>query len=345
MDYRQSGVDREEGDRFVEDIRNRVEQKKRSEVLSSLGDFGGFFEAPKNLREPIWVATTDGVGTKLLLAEEAFDSGLNAEAHRHVGQDVVAMCVNDLLACRAEPIIFLDYIATGRINRNALGILIDGIAGACEASGCSLIGGETAEMPGYYPVGRYDVAGFSVGVLEKSRRFNLSLVEAGDRVFGCSSSGFHSNGYSLVRKIMKDQNWRLSDSLEGKPLAETLLVPTELYVKRFLTIDREFELKAASHITGGGLVENLPRGFNEERLRVVLSRKAISTSALMQRFVEASGMPEFEAFSTWNMGIGFCVVVAEKDSLRFQQKYPDWHQIGHIELKSDKAAPSAVIVA
>jgi len=301
MDYKSSGVDREQGDRFVSNLGPVIRSTFRSEIESDIGDFGAFFRAPTHLKDPLWVATTDGVGTKLLLAEEA-------GSHRGVGQDVVAMCVNDLLCCRAEPIVFLDYLATGKIEGRALSELVEGIATACKESNCSLVGGETAEMPGYYPAGRYDVAGFSIGVLERSTRFNPKQVVAGDLIFGFPSSGFHSNGYSLVRKVIETQKWSLSQTLEGKVLGEALLAPTELYVKRVLKLFSKVEIKAAAHITGGGLIENLPRGVDEKAVSLSIDRSKIPTSAIMRRFVEAAKLAEKEAYSTWNMGIGFCVI-------------------------------------
>lgn len=307
MEYKDSGVDREAAYQFVDQIQDKAKRATRPEILSSLGDFGGFFQAPKNLKDPVWVATTDGVGTKLMLAEE-----VGGIAHRAVGQDAVAMCVNDLLACRAEPIVFLDYLATGKIEPESLSHLMDGIVSACEESGCALIGGETAQMPGFYPPGRYDVAGFSIGVLEKNARFQANQIIPGDVILGFDSNGFHSNGFSLVRKVLADQKWNLSEIVGDKTLGELLLTPTRLYVKPLLKIFSSFEIKGASNITGGGLVDNLPRAINEKAVQIEIDEKAIEVPSVMARFVKAAGLSREEAYSTWNMGIGFCIFVTAK---------------------------------
>lgn len=312
MDYKSSGVDRAEGDRFVSNLEPVIRSTFRKEVESDVGDFGAFFRAPSHLKDPLWVATTDGVGTKLLIAEEL-------KVHRGIGQDVVGMCVNDLLCCRAEPIVFLDYLATGKIEAGAMVELVEGIAAACKESNCSLVGGETAEMPGYYPAGRYDVAGFSIGVLERHQRFDPKKVVPGDLIFGFTSSGFHSNGYSLVRKVVEKQKWKWSQNLEGQILGEALLKPTELYVKRILELFSKTDVKAAAHITGGGLIENLPRGVDEKSVSLLLQKSRIPTPPLMKKFAEAAELDEREAFSTWNMGVGFCVI-APSSSTEIIQK-------------------------
>lgn len=312
MDYKDSGVDREAAYSFIDQIQVKTKRRFREEVLSDLGDFGAFFQAPKYLKDPIFVATTDGVGTKLLLAEEA-----GGRAHRAVGQDAVAMCVNDLLACRAEPLVFLDYLATGKLEPTVLSHLLDGIVDACEESGCSLIGGETAQMPGFYPGGRYDVAGFCIGALERTRRFYPENIVAGDVVMGFASAGFHSNGFSLVRKVLDDQKWKLHETFEGQTLGESLLTPTRLYVKPLLKIFRDFEIKGAAHITGGGLVDNLPRAVQESKVQIRINEKAIPTSATMRRFVEAAKLSRDEAFSTWNMGVGFSIFMSRAEADRF----------------------------
>ena len=228
MDYRDAGVDRDGASGLVESLRERVKKTYRPEILSEIGDFGGFFQAPKSMKDPIFVATTDGVGTKLLLAEAWTEKTGNSKCHRGIGQDAVAMCVNDLLACRAEPLVFLDYLATGKLGSHVLENLLEGIIQACADSGCSLIGGETAQMPGFYANHRYDVAGFSLGVLERDQRLSPKNVMPGDLVYGIPSSGFHSNGFSLIRKVMEDEHWKLEDIVEGRALAEHLLEPTRL---------------------------------------------------------------------------------------------------------------------
>ncbi len=342
MDYKDSGVDRHAGDQFVEGIKEKAKRTLRPEVLGEIGDFGGFFQAPKYLKDPVWVASTDGVGTKLLLAEEVGTT----KAHRAVGQDVVAMCVNDIVACGAEPIIFLDYLATGKLERRVLDDLMSGIADACLESKCALIGGETAEMPGYYPAGRYDVAGFSLGAMERSARLNPKNVQPGDIIIGFESSGFHSNGYSLVRKVLEKQKWKLDQNLEGHIIGDYLLRPTNLYVQLVLKLLRDLKItpKGFSHITGGGLVENLPRGVIEEDVTLILKKEKIPTAPLMKRFVDAAKLEEAEAYSTWNMGIGFCAIVSEKDrekvmkaSLGFQA-----HEIGIVESRRP-SFPSVIL--
>ncbi len=313
MDYRASGVDRDLADQFIENLSQKIETTRRPEIESRLGDFGGFFRAPSHLKDPLWVATTDGVGTKLLLAE-------TLNHYQGLGQDLVGMCVNDLLCCRAEPLVFLDYIATGKLEPKALQAFMESLVAACRESRVSLIGGETAEMPGFYSPGRFDVAGFSVGVLERAHRFNPDNVAIGDQIFGFASSGFHSNGYSLVRRVIENQGWKLDAVLEGSVVGDYLLKPTELYVKRILALFETAQIKAASHITGGGLIENLPRGVVESRVSLKLKRSSIPTSPLMKRFVEAAKLEEREAFSTWNMGVGFCVIAPAEAASEIQKQ-------------------------
>ncbi|MBN8555252.1 MAG: phosphoribosylformylglycinamidine cyclo-ligase [Deltaproteobacteria bacterium] len=337
MDYRDAGVDRDAAYAFVDDLKTKVKKTKREEVLGELGDFGGFFSAPKHMKNPIWVAATDGVGTKLMLAEEAMKD-FGPKFHHAMGQDAVAMCVNDLIACRAEPIIFLDYLATGKLNPEVLNFLLEGIVDACAESGCALIGGETAQMPGFYPGGRYDVAGFSVGVLEKEHRMSIDAAVPGDLIFGMESVGFHSNGFSLVRKVLADQNWKLTDSFEGSTLAEVLLKPTRLYVKPLLQIFSAVNIKAAAHITGGGLIDNLSRGVNESKVSLIVDPKTIPVPSVMRKFCEAAKLSLKESFSTWNMGIGFCFIISPEDEKKIPQ-IPGFkiHKIGQVEAKKSEA--------
>jgi phosphoribosylformylglycinamidine cyclo-ligase len=310
IDYKSSGVDRALADQLVDDVAGEIAKSRRAEVVGGLGDFGGFFRAPENYKKPLFVATTDGVGTKLLLAIESQQlSGL--------GQDLVAMCVNDLIACRAEPLIFLDYFATGKLSGNDWKVLVTGINRACQDSGCSLIGGETAEMPGFYAPRHFDLAGFAVGVVEADQRFDPLSVKEGDLIIGFASSGFHSNGYSLIRKIVSDQRWSLDLDFEGAPLAEHLLRPTELYPQKLLSLLRRPSVKAGCHITGGGLIENLPRGWKSENLQAVVDSSCWELPSFMQRFVEAAAIEKREAYSTWNMGLGFCMIVDPSDESPF----------------------------
>ena len=256
MDYKQAGVDVEAGREFVDNIRNLVVSTHRPEVLGGLGGFSGLFALPSGYKEPVLVSGTDGVGTKLKLAN-------TLNCHHTVGIDLVAMCVNDVLTSGAEPLFFLDYLATGKLNQQQLTEVVSGIAQGCRLAGCALIGGETAEMPGFYPPGEYDLAGFCVGVVEKSLILDGSQVKVGDVAIGLESSGIHSNGFSLVRKVIDECNISLQDNLDfwgQKSLAELLLTPTKIYVKPILAAAKSgLEIHGMAHITGGGLPENLPR--------------------------------------------------------------------------------------
>jgi len=323
--YEEAGVSRKEADRWVDLIAGPMSKNFRREILSDVGDYGSFYEAPSHYSQPIWVATTDGVGTKLCLAEEAGDA-----AFVGIGQDVVAMCVNDLLACRAEPLIFLDYLATGKLKAKQSEKLVMGIIDACRRSGCSLIGGETAEMPGFYPPGRLDVAGFSVGVLEKTQRFNKKAVSAGDCIIAVPSSGFHSNGYSLIRKVMKEQSWNLDSQIEGQVLGESLLEPTKLYVNELLSLIRNESVLAAAHITGGGILENITRVYDESKVHAAFRLSDYEAPALMQTFCEAAKLDQKEAYSTWNMGIGFCLIVKPEFKEALLEMQPTYFVLGEM---------------
>lgn len=305
MDYKEAGVDRKAGEDFVDQLKAGVKAIQRPEVLSGLGGFGACFEAPSHYQKPVFVATTDGVGTKLLLAEEA-----GSKAYPFVGQDCVAMCTNDLAASLAEPLVFLDYLATGKLNPKALQPLMEGILEGCRLSSCSLVGGETAEMPGYYPDGRFDVAGFSVGVIEKELAVHLPPLQEGDILVGLPSNGFHSNGYSLIRKIMQKESWSLATEVEGVKLSDYLLRPTEVYVTQTLRALRELNLKRAAHITGGGLIENLPRVLTEG-FGIEIQKNKFEVPDVQNAFAQVGGLEEIEAFSTWNMGIGFCWIIPQ----------------------------------
>lgn len=332
-DYRESGVDRHAAANWVEGLRTRIQATYRPEILSPLGGYGALFQAPSSYAEPVWVASTDGVGTKLLLAEKAGD-----EAFFAMGIDVVAMCVNDLLACRAEPFIFLDYLALDRIQENRMNRLLSGIVEACRQSSCSLVGGETAEMPGFYPSGRLDVAGFSLGVLDRSQIFNPEQIPSSLRLIGFKSKGFHSNGFSLIRKVMEREAWELDSEIEGQTLGEYLLQPTRLYVAKLLSEIRSPEVYAAAHITGGGLIENLPRVFSR-KLQVVIQTENIPTDSVMRAFVERANCGKEEAYSTWNMGVGFVIFASESKAEELLNKFSEESfDLGCLrEKKSDKA--------
>jgi phosphoribosylformylglycinamidine cyclo-ligase len=305
MDYREAGVDVEAGRAFVEQIRNLVHRTHRPEVLGGLGGFSGWFHLPAGYKEPVLVSGTDGVGTKLKLAHD-----LNR--HDTVGIDLVAMCVNDVLTSGAEPLFFLDYLATGQLNQEQLTQVVAGISKGCEQSGCALLGGETAEMPGFYPPGVYDLAGFCVGIVEKSQLLDGSQVQVGDIAIGLASSGVHSNGFSLVRKIVEQSHFSWSDrpeQLAGQSLGEVLLTPTQIYVKPVLAArSAGLIIHGMAHITGGGLPENLPRCLGEGKSVQI---KADSWPVLpVFQWIAAAGDVALKAmFETFNMGIGLVLLV------------------------------------
>jgi phosphoribosylformylglycinamidine cyclo-ligase len=329
MDYKKSGVDREGAASWIQDLKNPIQQSFRAEILSSIGGFGAMFESPSSYRQPAWVATTDGVGTKLLLAEEAGDAAFFA-----MGVDAVAMCVNDLLACRAEPIAFLDYLAIDSLAKERMDFLLKGIIEGCRQSGCSLIGGETAEMPGFYPRGRLDVAGFAVGVLEKDQIWRNKVARENLVLVGLASHGFHSNGFSLIRKVMSEQGWTLDSQIEGQTLGDYLLKPTKIYVKECLNLLRSPSVFGAAHITGGGFIENIPR-FLEPGYRAVIRRESFESSSMMKAFAHAAKIDSAEVFSTWNMGIGFVFACEERLVEQVQRDIKDAFVIGHVERSSE----------
>jgi phosphoribosylformylglycinamidine cyclo-ligase len=305
MDYKEAGVDVEAGRSFVTQIRQDVESTKRPGVLGSLGGFGGYFQMPSGYQEPVLVSGTDGVGTKLKIAHQL-------QRHDTVGIDLVAMCVNDILTSGAEPLFFLDYLATGKLNSQQLAEVVKGIAQGCRLSGCALLGGETAEMPGFYQLGEYDLAGFCVGVVEKSKLLDGSLVQVGDVAIGLASAGVHSNGFSLVRKIIETGSYSWSDTpdiLNGKSLGDELITPTQIYVKPILEfLATEAEVHSMAHITGGGLPENLPRCLNQQQ-SIEITRGSWRIPPIFNWLAEAGNVSESAMFNTFNMGIGFVVVV------------------------------------
>jgi phosphoribosylformylglycinamidine cyclo-ligase len=308
MDYREAGVDVEAGRAFVDRIRDSVKRTYRSEVLGGLGGFSGLFQLPSGYQEPILVSGTDGVGTKLKLAHQL-------DVHNTVGIDLVAMCVNDVLTCGAEPLFFLDYVATGKLLPDQLADVVDGIAQGCELSGCALMGGETAEMPGFYQPNEYDLAGFCVGIVEKSRILDGSRVKVGDVAIGLASSGVHSNGFSLVRKIVVDRGFDWSDrpsDLGGATLGEVLLTPTQLYVKPILAaLKAEIEIHGMAHITGGGLPENLPRCLAPNQT-VEIDPHAWEILPIFHWLANQGNVSPNAMFNTFNMGIGYVVIVPEE---------------------------------
>jgi phosphoribosylformylglycinamidine cyclo-ligase len=299
-------VDIDSGDRLIENIKPFAKLTMRPEVLNGIGGFGALVEISKKYREPVLVSGTDGVGTKLKLAFE-----LNR--HDTVGIDLVGMSVNDILVQGAEPLFFLDYFSCGKLDVDIATEVIKGIASGCEQAGCALIGGETAEMPGMYPAGEYDLAGFAVGVVEKSNIISGANIRAGDAVIGLASNGAHSNGYSLVRKIISTHNVDLGQKLDGKLLADQLMTPTRIYVKPLLALMKSLTVKGMAHITGGGLLENVPRVL-PENVVAQLEGKAWHTPALFDWLRETGKIARQEMYRTFNCGIGMAVIVESKDA-------------------------------
>ena len=307
LSYRDSGVDIDAGSELIERIKPAVAKTRRPGVLAGLGGFGALFELPLDrYREPVLVSGTDGVGTKLKLAVEA-------GRHDSIGIDLVAMCVNDIVVAGAEPLFFLDYYATGKLDLDVASDVIKGIAAGCELAGAALVGGETAEMPGMYSEGDYDLAGFSVGIVEKSAILDGSAVSAGDTLIGLASSGPHSNGYSLIRKIIEVSGARLDDDLEGRPLAEWLLAPTRIYVKSLLSLFKQVEVHALAHITGGGLTENLPRVLPDNTCAVI-DTGAWQAGVVFDWLQQKGNVETAEMYRTFNYGIGMVVCVAAADA-------------------------------
>jgi phosphoribosylformylglycinamidine cyclo-ligase len=307
LSYRDAGVDIDAGDQLVENIKPFAKRTMRPEVLSGIGGFGGLVEISKKFKEPVLVSGTDGVGTKLKLAFE-----LNR--HDTVGIDLVAMSVNDILVQGAEPLFFLDYFACGKLDVPAATEVIKGIAKGCEDSGCALIGGETAEMPGMYPVGEYDLAGFAVGVVEKSKIITGEYIKVGDVVLGLASNGAHSNGYSLVRKIIERSKPDLNAKFDGdRSLADCIMAPTRLYVKPMLSLMQTITIKGMAHITGGGITENVPRVLPANVVADIDS-KTWKMPKLFDWLREGGNVEAQEMFRTFNCGIGMVVVVAAQDA-------------------------------
>ncbi|MCW8194332.1 phosphoribosylformylglycinamidine cyclo-ligase [Proteobacteria bacterium 005FR1] len=301
LSYKDAGVDIDAGAALVERIKSAAQRTNRPGVMGGLGGFGGLFQLPSGYREPVLVSGTDGVGTKLRLA-------ITTGRHSTIGVDLVAMCVNDIVVTGAEPLFFLDYYATGQLNVDVACDVVTSIGHGCEQAGCALIGGETAEMPGMYEAGDYDLAGFAVGIVEKSRIIDGSKVAAGDVLIGLPSSGPHSNGYSLVRKIVERSGMDLNDELDGKPLHEWLLAPTRIYVKPLLKLIEALPVHALSHITGGGLLENIPRVLPDDT-QAVIDAQSWTRSAIFDWLQSEGNVTDHEMHRTFNCGIGMVVVV------------------------------------
>ncbi|MCH8538936.1 MAG: phosphoribosylformylglycinamidine cyclo-ligase [Alkalimonas sp.] len=327
LSYKDAGVDIDAGNALVDRIKGAVKRTHRPEVMGGLGGFGALCQIPAGYKEPVLVSGTDGVGTKLRLA-------MDLKRHDGVGIDLVAMCVNDLIVQGAEPLFFLDYYATGKLNVDTATAVVEGIAVGCEQSGCALVGGETAEMPGMYHGDDYDIAGFCVGVVEKSELIDGSKVQAGDQLIALASSGPHSNGFSLIRKILEVSGQSPEQELEGKSIADHLLAPTRIYVKNLLDLIKQQPVHALCHITGGGFWENIPRVLPEQT-KAVIQGDSWQWPAIFNWLQQQGNVTEHEMYRTFNCGVGMLVVVppAQLDAALAQLKVAGenaWH-LGEIQ--------------
>ena len=302
LSYRDAGVDIDAGDRLVENIKPFARRTLRPEVLTGIGGFGALFEISRKYKNPVLVSGTDGVGTKLKLA-------FQLNRHDSIGIDLVAMSVNDILVQGAEPLFFLDYFACGKLNVETATTVIKGIARGCELAGCSLIGGETAEMPGMYPHDEYDLAGFAVGAVEKDQIINGTTIQDNDIILGLASSGAHSNGYSLIRKIIEHKHVDLSADFNGEKLSDAIMAPTRIYVKSLLELIKQLPVKGLAHITGGGLVENVPR-ILPDQVMAVLQKDAWTMPPLFHWLQRQGNVADHEMARVFNCGIGMVIVVA-----------------------------------
>lgn len=338
LTYRDAGVDIDAGNELVDRIKNTAARTRRPEVLGGLGGFGAMVAIPPGYNEPVLVSGTDGVGTKLRLA-------MQLQKHDTIGIDLVAMCVNDLVVGGAEPLFFLDYYATGKLNVDVAAQVVDGIGAGCEQAGCSLVGGETAEMPGMYEGDDYDLAGFCVGVAERSEIIDGSHVQAGDVLLALSSSGPHSNGYSLIRKILEVSNADLNQTVADVTLADALMAPTRIYVKNLLQLVREVDVRALSHITGGGLPENIPRVLPDGMVAAI-DTDSWQLPPVFQWLKDAGGVASEEMYRTFNCGVGMVVCIPANqrelalDTLNALGEKV-W-QVGIIEASDDATASASV---
>jgi len=339
LSYKDAGVDIDAGERLVDRIKSVAQRTRRPEVLAGLGGFGALFELPKGYQEPVLVSGTDGVGTKLRLA-------MQLRKHDTIGIDLVAMCVNDLVVGGAEPLFFLDYYATGKLDVDTAADVINGIGKGCELSGCALVGGETAEMPGMYEGEDYDLAGFCVGIVEKSKILDGSKVKPGDVLLGLASSGPHSNGYSLIRKILEVSKADLNQPIAGRTLAEALLEPTRIYVKSLLQVLKTHPINALAHITGGGLLENIPRVL-PDHTKAVIQKNSWQLPEVFAWLQQQGNVAEREMYRTFNCGIGMVVCVpadAAEDTRRALEAAGETvFTLGQIE-RADAEEPFVEIV-
>lgn len=337
--YRDAGVDIEAGDALVDRIKPFAKRTMRPEVMSGIGGFGSLFAMPKKFKEPILVSGTDGVGTKLKLA-------FQLNKHDTVGIDLVAMSVNDILVQGAEPLFFLDYFACGKLDIDVAADVIKGIAAGCEASGCALVGGETAEMPGMYPAGEYDLAGFAVGCVDKANIIDGSTIAEGDVVLGLASSGAHSNGYSLIRKLIEKSGIDMESDFQGQPFKDVVMAPTKLYVKSILALQEALPIKGMAHITGGGITENIPRVL-PAGLTAEIHAKNWDLPPLFKWLQAQGNIADAEMYKTFNCGIGMAVVVSQENASTAQkilmEKGEAVYQIGFIRTQKTNEAPTVVI--
>lgn len=302
LDYAQAGVNIAAGNSLVEKIKPLAKATTRPGVLGGIGGFGALFEIPSGYQKPVLVSSTDGVGTKLKLA-------MALNKHDTIGIDLVAMCVNDVIVCGAEPLFFLDYFATGKLDPDHAATVINSIAQGCLQAGCALAGGETAEMPGMYHNEDYDLAGFVVGIVEKDQIIDGSKIKAGDQLIALASSGPHSNGYSLIRKIIAEKNSSLTEQFAGKTLGEILLAPTRIYVKNILTLKNQLPILGMAHITGGGITENLPR-ILPSQVSAIIDKNSWSQPAIFEWLQKQGNVSEAEMLRTFNCGVGMILCVA-----------------------------------
>jgi phosphoribosylformylglycinamidine cyclo-ligase len=338
ISYRDAGVDIDAGDALVEDIKPFAKRTMRPEVLAGIGGFGSLFEVPKKYENPVLVSGTDGVGTKLKLA-------FQLNKHDTVGIDLVAMSVNDILVQGAEPLFFLDYFACGKLEVGTAAQVIKGIAAGCEQAGCALVGGETAEMPGMYPTGEYDLAGFAVGAVDKDAIINGSTIQQGDVVLGLASSGAHSNGYSLVRKLIQLSGVDMDSDFHGRPFRDAVMAPTRIYVKPLLKLMQALSVKGMAHITGGGLTGNVPRVLPEQ-LMAEIDANSWTMPPLFHWLQQQGNVTHDEMHRTFNCGIGMVVIVAAADAERAQSllaaEGETVYRIGHIRERSEGEAQTVV---
>ncbi|MCX8582058.1 phosphoribosylformylglycinamidine cyclo-ligase [Gilliamella sp. B3482] len=305
LSYKDAGVDIDAGNELVNRIKSVVKETKRPEVMGGLGGFGALCAIPQKYKQPILVSGTDGVGTKLRLA-------MDLNRHESIGIDLVAMCVNDLIVQGAEPLFFLDYYATGKLNVDVAATVVTGIAEGCKQSGCALVGGETAEMPGMYHGDDYDLAGFCVGVVEKAEMIDGSKVQDGDALIALASSGAHSNGYSLVRKIIEVSGVNpATEQLDGKPLADHLLAPTKIYVKSVLDLISKIEVHAIAHITGGGFWENIPRVL-PDNTQAIIDESSWQWPSIFNWLQQAGNVSRHEMYRTFNCGVGLIIALPKQ---------------------------------